>query len=104
MIVSDNRNFGAFQTADPGEMQAMIDLVHNYSDREKYEIQARKSAVLIVNDPNPTYPHTFFMGENPIPNVNQGTHLGLGVTRDKKGGPETQIQHNIDTARKAAYH
>ena len=92
----------ALCSTDAGEMQSLIDLVSMYSTREKYEIQARKSAVLIVNDPNPTYPYTFYMGEKEIPNVQQGTHLG--VVRDKKGGPETQIQHNIDTARKAAYH
>ncbi len=92
----------ALCSTDPGEMQSMIDVIYRYSCQEKYEIQPRKSAVLIVNDPNPSYPFTFYMGDNPIPNVDEGTHLG--VLRNKKGGPETQVQHNITCARKAAYH
>ncbi len=37
----------------------------------------------------------------PIANVNEGTRHG--VVRNKKGGPEAQVEHNISTARKAAY-
>ncbi len=91
----------ALCSSDPVEMQTLIDVVSRYSKREQYEIQARKSAVLVINDPNPSYPTTFYMGDNPIPNVNEGTHLG--VVRNKKGGPEAQVEHNISTARKAAY-
>ncbi len=87
---------------DPLEMQALIDIVHRYSQKERYEIQARKSAVLVINDPNPAYPTTFYMGDKPIPNVCSGTHIG--VVRDRKGGPEAQVDHNVTTARKAAYH
>ena len=92
----------ALCATDPLEMQSMIDVVLLYSQKERYEIQAKKSAVLIINDPNPAMPPTFYMGDKPIPNVEFGTHLG--VVRDKKGGPEAQIDHNISTARKAAYH
>ncbi len=91
----------ALCSTNPTEIQSMIDVVNKYSEKERYEIQARKSAVLVINDPNPQFPITFYMGDKPIPNVSTGTHLG--VVRDKKGGPEAQVQNNISSARKAAY-
>ena len=92
----------ALCASDPFQIQAMIDIVMLYSRKEKYEIQARKSAVITINDPNPEYPTVFYMDGNPIPNVVSGTHLG--VVRNQKGGLDAQVEDNIATARKATYH
>ena len=79
----------------------MIDIVQQYSNQEKYEIQPRKSAILTVNSPHPLHPDEFHMGENKIPTVEKGEHLG--VTRDATGGPAAQIKVNIKKARGAIY-
>ena len=86
----------ALCASDPLEVQAMI------SKKERYEIQARKSAVIAINDPNPAYPTVFYMDGKPIPNVSSGTHLR--VVGNQKGGPDAKVENNISTARKAAYH
>ncbi len=86
---------------DKIEMQCMIDVVHQYSKQEKYEIQARKSAVLTINSPHPLHHDDFYMGESKIPAVEKGEHLG--VTRDTTGGPAAQIKVNIKKARGATY-
>ena len=83
------------------EMQSMIDVVHKYSLQEKYETQARKSAVLAINSPHPLHPDSFLMGESQIPTVEIAEHLG--VLRDSTGGPNAQIQNNVKKARGAAY-
>ncbi len=91
----------ALCATDRIDMQCMIDVVHQYSMKEKYEIQARKSAVLTINSPYPHHPDVFYMGENEIPAVEVGEHLG--VTRDSSGGPCAQIRSNIKKARGALY-
>ncbi len=91
----------ALCATDKIDMQCMIDVVYQYSKQEKYELQARKSAVLTVNSPHPHHPDVFYMGENEIPAVVRGEHLG--VTRDGTGGPSAQIMSNIKKARGALY-
>ncbi len=91
----------ALAAQDRVETQSMIDVVHKYSQREHYEIQARKSAVLIINSPHPHHPDNFYMGDSLIPVVQSGEHLG--ITRDSTGGPGIQLQVNMKKARSAAY-
>ncbi len=44
-----------------------IDVVNKYSENKRYENQAWKSDILIINDPNPQYPVTSYMSDKPIP-------------------------------------
>ena len=86
---------------DKIEMQSMINVVHKYSLQERYETQARKSAVLTINSPHPLHPDSFQMGQSKIPTVQLAEHLG--VIRDPTGGPGDQIKNYIKKARGAGY-
>jgi endonuclease/exonuclease/phosphatase family metal-dependent hydrolase len=88
------------------DLQAMLDLCHDYSQYERYRLQPAKSMVLVYNSNVPFHQlqnsEIFKLGSASIPIVSQGTHLGIIRDTDSAGNIPT-VAKNVTNARKALY-
>ncbi len=89
----------ALMATDPTKLQTLINIVHDFSRMMKYELQPKKTNILIVRPDDS--PCEFYLDGQLIEKRQTVEHLG--VTRDKSGGPSLQIQINIEKSRKAAF-
>ncbi len=89
----------ALMATDPVELQILINIVQEFSQEMRYELQPKKTSILIIR-PDDT-PCKFLLHGQPISVKTVVEHLG--VSRDKSGGPTVQIQLNIEKSKKAAF-
>ena len=88
------------------DLQCMLDICHNYSRMERYQLQPTKSMVMIFNPKTPTEVlqenSPFTLGEDQVPVVSKATHIGLIRDTDNTGKKST-LKNNVTKARKALY-
>ncbi len=89
----------ALMATDPVELQTLINVVHDFSQTMKYELQPKKTNILVIR-PDDT-PCEFYLDGHLIERKQAVEHLG--ITRDKNGDSSLQIQINIEKSRKAAF-
>ena len=89
----------ALMATDLVELQTLIHIVQKFSQTMQYELQPKKTNILVIR-PDET-PSRFLLHDQAITQKDTVEHLG--VTRNKTGGPEVQIQINIEKSRKAAF-
>jgi hypothetical protein len=96
----------ALLASSPHDLQVLINIAYAYSCQERYELQPVKSMILPINtqmsvddliEINPWH-----LGNQPIPVVNEATHIG--ITRDiKTAGRVATVRENVIKARRALY-
>ncbi len=50
----------------PEKLQLLLNIVHNYSIQEQYQLQPTKCSVMVFNNKGPVN-HTWYLGKEPIP-------------------------------------
>ncbi len=93
---------------DPGELQVMIDLCHDYSERNQYELHPTKSEVM----PLPAGPVStkgantnlsWTLGYKEITKVDSITHLGINYHTTHRLTVTNLVTDRISLARRTAY-
>ena len=81
------------------DMQTQLNIVHTYSQRERYEIHPDKSKCITFGT---KHPPTFLLKDKEIPNENSLTHLGID-RHDSVLSPDVYIDERISMGRRTAY-
>ena len=94
----------AILSTNSTEHQTLLSLVSLYAAKERYEINATKSATLIYSKSKEDIDNkfgSFSMAEENIPILQSTTHLG--ILRECTDSHVRAIESNINTARKTLY-
>ncbi|CAG2194613.1 unnamed protein product [Mytilus edulis] len=94
----------ALMSDNPEELQVLINMAYNYSQRERYKLQPVKSVILPVypnrrKQQEPSFPWS--IGNSIMPIVSQTTHMG--VLRTSKPDDPNPLYENVKKARRAMY-
>ncbi|CAG2187006.1 unnamed protein product [Mytilus edulis] len=94
----------ALMSDNPEELQVLINMAYNYSQRERYKLQPVKSVILPVypnrrKQQEPSFPWS--IGNSIMPIVSQTTHMG--VLRTSKPDDPNPLYEKREKARRAMY-
>lgn len=84
------------------QLQAMLNVCHDYAACHLYEIHPKKSSVTVLHQPRRLKgaAHKWYLGNTPVTQSDSFTHLGIEWS---KGQSHPNVQSNISKARRAAY-
>jgi endonuclease/exonuclease/phosphatase family metal-dependent hydrolase len=97
----------AILSSNAGDQQALIDQVDMYSKRERYQINANKSATISYIPSRAASKQLlegediFFLDGKEIPVMDVTTHLG--VQRDNTNSSQSTIENNLGLSRRTLY-
>ncbi|VDI25646.1 Hypothetical predicted protein [Mytilus galloprovincialis] len=96
----------AILSMQPADAQIMVNMALDFANSEGYQLQPKKSVVIkISGNSNNTKMEedNLMMGNTPMPNVEQATHLGIIRTTTRKNNIQSNTNENITKARRSAY-
>ncbi|VDI02365.1 Hypothetical predicted protein [Mytilus galloprovincialis] len=89
-------------TTDETEIQAMLNIAYKFSCQHRYNIHPEKSTLIKTERIKTTkQQHPITLGEKPIKEDQQTTHLG--IIRASKNETKLNIQEHISVARRTLY-
>ena len=82
----------ALVSTSPSDLQEMLNITHEYTKTWRYRINPTKSSIVIFNDKthNPSPPHSWTLGSEPIHLSKQHPHLGI-LKSSSRHDPTDQI-------------
>jgi hypothetical protein len=93
----------ALTGSNPQDIQTMINIAYDFSQREGYSLQPTKSVILPVKTSNKISheDETWTMNNNAMPIVDQTAHIG--IQRHFKDSSTATIEENLKKSRRALY-
>jgi hypothetical protein len=93
----------ALTGSNPQDIQTMINIAYDFSQREGYSLQPTKSVILPVKTTNKISheDETWTMNNNAMPIVDQTAHIG--IQRHFKDSSTATIEENLKKSRRALY-
>jgi len=88
---------------NPIDLQSLVNIVYDYSQREEYMLQPQKSVILPVNTNNKISfdKEEWFMNDNIMPVTTTTPHIG--IQRDSQNTCLNTIENNLKKSRRALY-
>jgi hypothetical protein len=83
----------------PSDLQSMLDITQDYSQKERYRIHPTKSQIVSYNSKEA---HSWTLGANQVPLCEDLTHLGIKRCMDSIS-PDSLIDDRIQCSRRTAY-